>query len=141
MQASQGIKLLDKARQHGKPFFLSLNPTRMHVETHLSEIYENMRTPQNGWTIEEAGMAQLDDTVGSAEKYLEDNGLENNTILAFSTDNGAENFTRPDSGQTPFAGGKGTGLEGGIRAPMIMRWPGKIPAGKVENSIVSIQCV
>jgi len=57
--------------------------------------------------------------------------------LAFSTDNGAENFTWPDGGQTPFAGGKGTALEGGFRVPMIIRWPGHIPAGKVENGIVS----
>jgi arylsulfatase len=109
----------------------------MHVATHLSEKYENTRTPENGWGVEEAGMAQLDDIVGSVMKYLRDNGLENNTILAFSTDNGAENFTWPDGGQTPFAGGKGTGLEGGFRAPMIIRWPGRVPAGKVENSIVS----
>jgi arylsulfatase A-like enzyme len=105
--------------------------------THLSEKYENMRTPENGWNVEEAGMAQLDDIVGSVMKYLRDNGLQNNTILAFSTDNGAENFTWPDGGQTPFAGGKGTGLEGGFRVPMIIRWPGRVPAGKVENSIVS----
>ena len=82
-------------------------------------------------------MAQLDDIVGSVMQYLKDNGLEEDTILAFSTDNGAENFTWPDGGQTPFAGGKGTALEGGFRVPMIIRWPGKVPAGKVENSIVS----
>jgi arylsulfatase A-like enzyme len=131
------LKFLDKARQDGKPFFLWLNPTRMHVVTHLSEKYEKMRTPENGWSVEEAGLAQLDDIVGSVMKYLRDNGLENNTILAFSTDNGAENFTWPDGGQTPFAGGKGTALEGGFRVPMIIRWPGKVPAGKVENSVVS----
>jgi arylsulfatase len=134
---ANALKFLDKARQDNKPFFLWLNPTRMHVVTHLSEKYENMRTPENGWTIQEAGMAQLDDIVGSVMKYLRDNGLESNTILAFSTDNGAENFTWPDGGQTPFAGGKGTALEGGFRVPMIIRWPGKIPAGKVENSLVS----
>jgi arylsulfatase A-like enzyme len=109
----------------------------MHVVTHLSEKYENLRTPENGWSVQEAGMAQLDDIVGSVMQKLKDNGVEDNTILAFSTDNGAENFTWPDGGQTPFAGGKGTGLEGGFRVPMIIRWPGKTPAGKVENSIVS----
>ena len=134
---ANALKFLDKARQDGKPFFLWLNPTRMHVVTHLSEKYEAMRTPENGWSIEEAGMAQLDDIVGSVMKYLKDNGLENNTILAFSTDNGAENFTWPDGGQTPFAGGKGTGLEGGFRVPMIIRWPGRALAGKVENAIIS----
>jgi arylsulfatase A-like enzyme len=134
---TNALHFLDQARQDGKPFFLWLNPTRMHVATHLSDKYENMRTAENSWSIEEAGMAQLDDIVGSVMKYLKDNGLENNTILAFSTDNGAENFTWPDGGQTPFAGGKGTGLEGGFRVPMIIRWPGHVPAGKVENSIVS----
>jgi arylsulfatase len=134
---ANALKFLDKARQDNKPFFLWLNPTRMHVVTHLSEKYEKMRTPENGWSISEAGMAQLDDIVGSVMKYLRDNNLENNTIIAFSTDNGAENFTWPDGGQTPFAGGKGTVMEGGFRAPMIIRWPGRIPAGKVENGIVS----
>jgi len=134
---ANALKFLDKARQDGKPFFLWLNPTRMHVVTHLSEKYESMRTPENGWSVQEAGMAQLDDIVGSVMKYLSDNGLENNTILAFSTDNGAENFTWPDGGNTPFAGGKGTALEGGFRVPMIIRWPGTVTAGKVENAIVS----
>ena len=134
---SKALAFLDKARKDNKPFFLWLNPTRMHVVTHLSDKYEKMRTPENGWSIEEAGMAQLDDVVGSVMQYLKDNGLENDTILAFSTDNGAENFTWPDGGQTPFAGGKGTAMEGGFRVPMIIRWPGHIPAGKVDNGIVS----
>jgi arylsulfatase len=134
---ANALKFVDNARKDGKPFFLWLNPTRMHVVTHLSPKYEAMRTSENGWTIEEAGMAQLDDIVGAVMKYLKDNGLENNTILAFTTDNGAENFTWPDGGQTPFAAGKGTVMEGGFRAPMIIRWPGKVPAGKVENGITS----
>jgi arylsulfatase A-like enzyme len=134
---ANALAFVDKARKDNKPFFLWLNPTRMHVITHLSEKYEKMRTPQNGWSVEEAGMAQLDDIVGSVMKYLADNGIDNNTILAFSTDNGAENFTWPDGGQTPFAGGKGTALEGGFRVPMIIRWPGHVPEGRVENGIVS----
>ena len=132
-----GLKFVDKARKDGKPFFLWLNPTRMHVVTHLSDKYESMRTPENGWSIEEAGMAQLDDIVGSVMKYVKDNGLDDNTIIAFSTDNGAESFTWPDGGETPFAGGKGTALEGGFRVPAIIRWPGRGPAGKIENDIVS----
>ena len=134
---AKALAFVDKARKDGKPFFLWLNPTRMHVVTHLSDKYEKMRNSENGWSIEEAGMAQLDDIVGAVMKYLKDNGLDNNTIVGFTTDNGTENFTWPDGGQTPFAGGKGTVMEGGFRAPMIIRWPGKIPAGKVENSIVS----
>jgi arylsulfatase A-like enzyme len=131
------VKFLDKSRSDNKPFFVWLNPTRMHVVTHLSDKYESMRNSQNGWSIQEAGMAQLDDVVGSVMKYLADNRLEDNTIVVFTTDNGAENFTWPDGGQTPFAGGKGTALEGGFRVPAIVRWPGKVPAGKVENGIVS----
>jgi arylsulfatase len=130
-------KFMDQARTDKKPFFVWLNPTRMHVVTHLSEKYESMRNAENGWSIQEAGMAQLDDVVGSVMAYLKNNGLDDNTIVVFTTDNGAENFTWPDGGQTPFAGGKGTGLEGGFRVPAMVRWPGKVPAGKVENGIVS----
>jgi arylsulfatase A-like enzyme len=131
------FKFIDKARQENKSFFVWLNPTRMHVVTHLSEKYEKMRNSDNGWTIEEAGMAQLDDVVGSVMQKVKDLGIDNDTIIAFTTDNGTENFTWPDGGQTPFAGAKGTVLEGGFRVPMLLRWPGKVPAGKIENQIVS----
>jgi arylsulfatase A-like enzyme len=131
------MKFVDKAVADGKPFFLYLNPSRMHVVTHLSDKYQKMRTPENGWGVYEAGMAQLDDVVGGVMKKLKDLGIDDNTILVFSTDNGAENFTWPDGGQTPFAGGKGTVLEGGFRVPCILRWPGKVPAGKVENGLMS----
>jgi arylsulfatase A-like enzyme len=132
---SNTMAFIDKAKTANKPFFVWLNPTRMHVATHLSDKYEKMRTPDNGWYQYEAGMAQLDDIVGDVMKKLKDDGLEENTIVLFTTDNGAENFTWPDGGQTPFAGAKGTVLEGGFRAPCIVRWPGRVPAGKVENSI------
>lgn len=82
-------------------------------------------------------MAQLDDIVGTVMQYLKDNGLDGNTIIVFTTDNGAENFTWPDGGQTPFALGKGTVMEGGFRVPAILSWPGHVPAGKVENGIMS----
>jgi arylsulfatase A-like enzyme len=131
------MKFIDKAKKDNKPFFVWLNPTRMHVVTHLSDKYEKLRTPENGWSIEEAGMAQFDDIVGAVMQKVKDMGVDDNTIIVFSTDNGTENFTWPDGGQTPFAGGKGTALEGGFRVPAIIRWPGKVPPGKVENSIVS----
>lgn len=134
---SASLNFMNKAKKDNKPFFLWLNPTRMHIVTHLSEKYESMRNSENGWSIQEAGMAQIDDIVGEVFKYLKENGIDENTIVVFSTDNGAENFTWPDGGQTPFAGGKGTALEGGFRVPAIVRWPGKIPAGKIENSIFS----
>jgi len=134
---ARALAFVEKSKREGKSFFLWLNPTRMHVVTHLSEKYEKLRTAENGWSEEEAGMAQLDDIVGAVMKKLKDEGLDGNTIVAFSTDNGTENFTWPDGGQTPFAGGKGTVMEGGFRSPAIIRWPGKVPAGKVENGIFS----
>jgi arylsulfatase len=131
------IKFVDGARRAGKPFFLYLNPTRMHVITHLSEKYEKMRTSENGWSVSEAGMAQLDDIVGTVLKKLQDMGVEKDTIVVFTTDNGAETFTWPDGGQTPFAGAKGTVMEGGFRVPAIIRWPGHVPSGRVENGLIS----
>jgi len=131
------FKFMEKAKADGKPFFVWLNPTRMHIVTHLAPKYEAMRNSKNGWTIHEAGMAQIDDNVGDVMKKLKAMGVDENTIVVFTTDNGTENFTWPDGGQTPFYGGKGTGYEGGFRVPAIVRWPGKIPAGKVENGIIS----
>jgi arylsulfatase len=131
------LDFIDRSVQQKKPFFVWLNPTRVHVITHLSPKYTAMMTPENGWTEEEAAMAQLDDMVGLVMKKLKDLGIDKNTILVFTTDNGTENFTWPDGGQTPFAGGKGTVLEGGFRVPAIVRWPGKVPADKIENGIMS----
>jgi arylsulfatase len=131
------LKFMDKAKADGKPFFLYLNPTRMHVVTHLADKYQQMRTAENGWGVYEAGMAQFDDIVGAVMKKVSDDGLEKDTIIVVSTDNGAENFTWPDGGQTPFAGGKGTVLEGGFRVPCIIRWTGQVPAGKLENQVMS----
>ena len=131
------LNFIDKAKADNKPFFLWLNPTRMHIVTHLSPKYEAMRNSKNGWTIHEAGMAQLDDDVGIVMKHLKDMGVDDNTIVVFTTDNGTEVFTWPDGGQTPFAQSKGTVFEGGFRVPAIVRWPGKVAAGKVENGIMS----
>jgi arylsulfatase len=131
------LQFMDKAKSDGRPFFIWMNPSRMHVITHLSDKYEKMRTPENGWGVYEAGMAQLDDVVGAVLKKLKDSGLEDNTIVIFTTDNGSETITWPDGGMNPFAGEKGTVLEGGFRVPCIIRWPGHVPAGKVENAIIS----
>jgi len=131
------LKFVDKAVSDKKPFFLWLNPTRMHIVTHLSPKYEAMRNSKNGWSIHEAGMAQLDDDIGIVMKKLKDLGVDDNTIVVFTTDNGTELFTWPDGGQTPFAQSKGTVMEGGFRVPAMIRWPGKVPAGKVENGIIS----
>jgi arylsulfatase A-like enzyme len=131
------IAFMDKANAANKPFFLWLNPTRMHVVTHLSPKYEAMRNSENGWTEQEAGMAELDDEVGSVMQYLRDKGLADNTIVLFTSDNGPEQFTWPDGGQTPFALSKGTVMEGGFRAPCLLRWPGHVPAASIQNGIFS----
>src|SRR6476659_9171714 len=131
------FKFLDKAKADGKPFFLWLNPTRMHIVTHLSDKYQKMRNSTNGWSLQEAGMAQIDDIVGDVMKKIKDMGADDNTIVVFTTDNGTETFTWPDGGNTPFKGQKGTTYEGGFRAPCIIRWPGHIKAGSVENGIFS----
>ena len=134
---SQSVQFMDKCKKEEKPFFVWLNPSRMHAVTHLSAKYEAMRSAENGWGVEEAGMAQLDDMVGTVMKYLKDGGMEQNTVLVFASDSGPKPSAWPDGGQTPFAGGAGSTLEGGFRAPCIVRWPGKVPAGKVENGIMS----
>lgn len=131
------INFMDKAKKDNKPFFVWLNPTRMHIVTHLSPKYEALRNAENGWSEEEAGMAQLDDDVGLVMKKLKDMGVDDNTIVVFTTDNGTEVFTWPDGGQTPFAQSKGTVMEGGFRVPCILRWPGKVPADTVQNGLFS----
>jgi arylsulfatase len=128
---------MDKARADGKPFFVWLNPTRMHVFTHLAPKYEQMRNSDNGWTIQEAGMAQFDDIIGDVMNKLEEMGVADNTIVVVSTDNGTEGFSWPDGGTTPFKGWKGMGTEGGFRAPAIIRWPGKVDPGQVINGVIS----
>jgi arylsulfatase len=128
---------MDKAKKEGKPFFLWHNTTRMHVFTYLSPKYQKTMNYKTNYGLEEAGMTQLDDSVGALMKHLDDIGEADNTILIFSTDNGAEVFTWPDGGMTPFKATKGTVMEGGFRAPCIARWPGHIKPGTVENGIFS----
>jgi len=133
----KALAFIEKSKKEGKPFFAWINPTRMHIVTHLSDKYEKLRTAENGWSIHEAGMAQLDDDVGLVLKKLKDLGIDDDTIVMFTTDNGTETFTWPDGGNTPFRGEKGTIYEGGFRVPAIIRWPGKVPSGKVENGIMA----
>jgi arylsulfatase A-like enzyme len=128
---------MDKAKKAGKPFFLWHNTTRMHVWTFLSDKYQAMMNSKTNFGLEEAGMKQLDDSVGAIMKHLEDIGEADNTLLIFSTDNGAEVFTWPDGGMTPFKGAKGMATEGAFRVPCIARWPGKIKPGTVQNGLFS----
>jgi arylsulfatase A-like enzyme len=128
---------MDKAKKDGKPFFVWHNTTRMHVYTYIPSKYQAMMNATNIYGLEEAGMAQMDDSIGQLLQHLQDIGEADNTIVIFSTDNGAEVFTWPDGGMTPFNATKGTTYEGGFRVPAIIRWPGKIKPGSVENGIMS----
>ncbi len=128
---------MDKAKKDGKPFFIWHNTTRMHVFTYIPPKYQAMMNYGTNYNLEEAGMAQLDDSVGELLQHLQDIGEADNTIVIFTTDNGAEVFTWPDGGMTPFKGTKGTSFEGGFRVPAIIRWPGHVKPGSVENGIFS----
>jgi arylsulfatase len=128
---------MDKAKKDGKPFFVWHNTTRMHVWTFLAAKYQKMMNDDTNYGLEEAGMVQMDDSVGALLKHLDDIGETENTIVVFTTDNGAEVFTWPDGGMTPFKATKGTVYEGGFRVPCIVRWPGRIKPGTVENGIFS----
>ena len=128
---------MDKAKSDGKPFFIWHNTTRMHVFSYIPPKYQAMMNATNNYNIEEAGMAQMDDSVGDILKHLEDIGEAGNTIVIFTTDNGAEVFTWPDGGMTPFKATKGTTFEGGFRVPCIVRWPGHVQPNRVENGIFS----
>jgi arylsulfatase A-like enzyme len=130
VQASNGF--MDKAKRDGKPFFIWHNTTRMHVWTFVPPKYQEMMNNRTNYGLQEAGMAQMDDSVGALLQHLNDIREADNTIIIFTTDNGAEVFTWPDGGMTPFKATKGTVYEGGFRVPAIIPGPARSSVSGVQ---------
>jgi len=127
------LDYLERAKAADKPFFLWWNSTRMHIWTHLKEESEGV----TGLGIYPDGMVEHDAHIGQILDKLDELGLTENTIVMYSTDNGAEAMSWPDAGTTPFRGEKNTNWEGGYRVPTVIRWPGVIKPGTIDNGIYS----
>ena len=129
-------RFIRDAVEADKPFFVWHNTTRMHYRTNLTSKYEG----KSGYGVYADGMMELDDHVGELLDLLEELGVEDNTLVMFSTDNGAASNSWPDGGNHPFAFEKGVGgYEGGFRVPMVVKWPGKIPAGKATGEFMIME--
>ncbi|WP_242631193.1 arylsulfatase [Rubinisphaera italica] len=126
---------LERQTKADKPFFCWFNTTRMHIFTHLKPESKG----KTGRGVYADGMVEHDGHVGQLLDKLDDLGISDNTIVIYTTDNGAEKFSWPDGGTSPFRGEKATTWEGGIRVPFVIRWPGKFDAGKVSNEIISLE--
>src|SRR5262249_35556824 len=125
---------IDRQAKANKPFFCWFNSTRMHVFTHLKpESYG-----KTGKGIHADGMVEHDGMVGELLKQLDDLKIADNTIVLYTTDNGAELALWPDGAMTMFHGEKGTTWEGGFRIPMMVRWPGVVKPGTQINDPISL---
>ena len=130
---NRSVDFMERAVKDDKPFFLWHVSTRNHVWIHLNEKYKG----KTGYGIFADGMTELDDVTGVLLDKLDELGIADNTIVIFSTDNGAEKFTWPQGGNHAFKGEKGLTTEGGFRVPQVVRWPGKIKPGTVINDMFS----
>jgi arylsulfatase A-like enzyme len=130
---SASLDFIERQHKAGKPFFCWFNSTRMHIYTHLKPASQG----KTGLGLVADGMTEFDGMVGQLLKKLDDLGIAENTIVIWTTDNGAEVFSWPDGGTTPFKGEKNTNWEGGYRVPFLMRWPGVIKPGTEINEITS----
>jgi arylsulfatase A-like enzyme len=132
----RALEFMGSAQEAGEPFFVWLNPSRMHLYTRLNDEW---RYAAEDYTSEAdfygSGLLQHDHDVGLVLDWLEENGLAENTIVWYSTDNGPEHSSWPHGGTTPFRGEKMTTYEGGVRVPSMIRWPGVLQAGRVLNGI------
>ena len=129
-------RFITEAAKAGKPFFVWHNTTRMHYRTNLSSKYDG----KSGYGVYADGMMEMDDTVGELLKTLDELGIADNTMVMFSTDNGAASNSWPDGGNQPFRGEKGVGgYEGGFQVPMVVKWPGVIPAGAATGEFMCME--
>jgi len=128
------LDAMSRSVKAGKPFFIWHNTTRMHIWTHLQPKYKELVAEKG---LYGAGMTELDDNIGVLLNKLDELGIADNTILIFSSDNGAEVMSWPDGGGTPFRGEKNTNWEGGFRVPCLVRWPGVVKPGTIINDIVA----
>jgi arylsulfatase A-like enzyme len=136
----RALEFMQAAKNDNKPFFVWLNPSRMHLYTRLNDKW---RYAAEGFTSEAdfygSGLLQHDHDIGLVLDWLDQQGLTENTIVWYSTDNGPEHSAWPHGGTTPFRGEKMTTYEGGVRVPSMIRWPAKLPAGKTLNGIQAHQ--
>jgi arylsulfatase A-like enzyme len=132
----QSVRFIKDAVKAGKPFFVWHNFIRTHYQTHLSDKYNG----KSGYGLYADAMMEMDDNVGTLLNLIKELGIEDNTIIMFSTDNGAASNSWPDGGNQPFHGEKGVGgWEGGFRVPLVVQWPGHIPANTVTGEFMTME--